>query len=342
MSSPEEAVASRPPVDTDNAPNARRQILIAQLRATVAYLFFSLIAGLVQLDPRKLPDPHTHPLATKIVGLAIMILPTAIGMFLQLALIWNFVKQNRELNGEIKWAAVASPLWLLIAFGHLVPETAPAFVHVLVTTIGNIALSIALTMFGAMISRIIREPKILLPIGLIAGVIDIVGAMTKIGFTQHKIKQHPEVVSKVSVQLPAVHVAGGFTLPTGQLGPADILFLAFFFAVVIRHWMNHRATFGALYGVLTPVMIGVTFGFLPSIAALAPMGIAVIAANWKYFKYSREENFAMLYAGLICIGAAIGFFMYTQANLFTHHHRRHGTPPGPVQRVGPPNPVHPG
>lgn len=310
MSSSEEAVApvqgggiqAAEPAPAGRAFDRRWRAIQEQVLSTTAYFVVGIILMSLRFHPHRMHFIQFLP---------IMIAPTAITMLLQLWLIWSYAKIRQDLQTQVKWAIVSGIVWLFFSFAIDIPRSAPPILNNAVTSIGAIGLSIMLTFVGVTIARIVREPKILLPICIIAGVIDVLGAMTHVGFTHHMIAQHPQVVSKVSVHLPSVT-----GLPTGQLGPADVLFLGFFFAVVLHHRMNSRATFALLYLLLTGAMVGVVYGFLPPIAALAPMGFAVIVANWKFFSFTREEKFAMLYAGLISIAAAVGFFLYVNAQVF--------------------------
>ena len=52
-----------------------------------------------------------------------------------------------------------------------------------------------------------------------------------------------------------------------------------------------------------------------NIAALVPMGLAVLIANARYFKLKREEVFATLYAGLLIIALVTGFYLF-----YSHTH----------------------
>jgi hypothetical protein len=137
--------------------------------------------------------------------------------------------------------------------------------------------------------------------------------MMPVGFTANVIAAHPEVVRAVSVPVPTV----GSLSASGYVGPGDALFLGFFFSLIYRLNMNKAGTFWLTYVLLSITMVLVqVFNF--NVAALFPMGLAVIGANIRYFRYSREEAFAMFYAGAITLIAAIGFFMYTNHHLFHH------------------------
>lgn len=181
--------------------------------------------------------------------------------------------------------------------------------------LADLFLTASLAWLGGLIALIVREAKILLPIGVVAAIIDVVGAMLPKGFTANMIAKHPNVVQSVSVSVPTV----GSLYPMTIMGTGDALFLGFFFATVIRFGMNGRGSFWLTYALLTLSMLLVlAYGF--PIGALMPMGIAMLTANFRYFKYSREETFAMLYAGVIVIAGAVAFFAYTNRFVFHPHH----------------------
>jgi len=182
--------------------------------------------------------------------------------------------------------------------------------------ISNMCATCALAFFGSLLSRIVREAKILLPVGVIAGLVDVVGAMMPVGFTANVIAKHPQIVQKVSISVPTI----GALQPISLLGPGDALFLGFFFATVVRFAMNLRNSFWLTYVMLTLSMLAVIFSTLPlNIGALLPMGFAMIVANFSHFHYTRAEKFAMLYAGAIVLAGAAAFFLAT--NRFLFHHR---------------------
>ena len=173
----------------------------------------------------------------------------------------------------------------------------------------GLSLTLGLTFLGTILSRIIREANVLLPVAFVAMPIDYIGAMTPTGYTADMVKHHPSVVKAVSVSVPVMHGVA----PIGFIGPGDVLFIAFFLAVVQTLRMNMSGTFWLMYVFLTATMIVVTaWGF--NIAALVPMGFAVLFANFRYFKLQRSEVFASLYAMIIVLLLITGFYMYS------HHH----------------------
>ena len=304
MTPPESAVSSDAPATATPPtqavdPNVQRRTHSAYLlTAIVCYVGFGLILPLIHYRPHRMHLPEM---------LLIFVAPTLAFMFLQMWIPWCLTRIKQELSWELKEFAVFGVLWLFLMLGFAHPGAKSSLI---IGSLTNLAETITLGLIGGLIARIVREAKILLPLGIVAGLIDIVGAMTPMGFTNKMVTSHPAVVSHVSVHMPTV--AG---IQVATIGPGDLLFIAFFFAVVHRHKLNTRWTFRLVYSLLTLSMLLVQiFGF--PIGALAPMGIGVIVANWKHFTYSREEKFAMLYASLISLAAAIGFFYYTHTHSF--------------------------
>lgn len=150
---------------------------------------------------------------------------------------------------------------------------------------------------GCMVSRIIREPNILLPVAVCAGIVDLWNVL--VGPLGHLIEKHPEIVQKASVHIPTATLAG---IPSVSMGMGDIVFLALFFGVLYRFSMNVRGTFWLGYALL---MAAFVMSFKWSIPALVPIGAAVIIANVRHFKLKREELVATLIVAALLLGLLI-------------------------------------
>jgi hypothetical protein len=150
----------------------------------------------------------------------------------------------------------------------------------------NLALTLGLSSLGCLLSLIIREPNVLLPVSIVAMPIDFVGAMTPVGFTNSMVKAHPNAVNKVMVHVP--HLSG-LSLEN-MIGPGDILFIAFFFTCINRMSMNLKGTLILMLILLSLTQFEVTvFGF--PVGALIPMGIAVIvvfAVVGTFYYYAHK------------------------------------------------------
>jgi hypothetical protein len=292
---------TNPPV---SAPIWRRSPALTVLLAFVAYGAFNLLLPLV-------PRPH-HALLVLVLG--ILLVSTAAFMLLQLWLAQAIVavKFRPAISGGL---AVFCAI-LFILFYRLSAPYGPN--PPLLFQFGQgLAVTLGCTFLGILLAPIIREPNVLLPVALVAMPIDYLGAMTSIGFTQNMVANHPGIVKGVSVPVPSVGGAAhhGGLHPIGFIGPGDILFVAFFFAVVLRLNLNVRGTFWWIYGLLTATMLVVLFTGI-NIAALVPMGLAVLIANFRSFKLKREEVFATAYAALFILVLVSSFYFYSHSHFY--------------------------
>lgn len=290
---------------------ARRTALFALL----AYLAFDLLLPLIPMGHGPKPPG---------LMVALQALSTIPFMLLQLWLAQSVVglKPRPVVCMALTLAFVA--IWfatLFFVFPHKAwADSVNAPLYVLRPLLLGLSITFGCAFFGILLSRIIREPNVLLPVALVAMPIDYLGAMTPIGFTQNTVATNPALVRALSVPVPSIGGGGqhhGGIHPIAFIGPGDALFMAFFFAVVLRLDMNVRGTFWWMYGLLTATMLLVLFSDV-NVAALIPMGLAVLVANRFFFKLKREEVFATLYAGLLIMALVVGFYAYSHAHFFHH------------------------
>lgn len=269
--------------------------------ALLTYLAFGLLLPWVPLPAHRPPQA---------VVLGLVVVTTAAFMLLQLWLAQAVVNTKPGVG----FAAGLAVLCVALLMGANL--FAPAFLRLLLV---NLMITLGCAFLGILLARIIREPNVLLPVALVAIPIDFIGAMTSIGFTNTVVANNPALVKAVSVAVPTIGGGGqhaGGLHPIGFIGPGDALFTAFFFAVVLRLDMNRRGTFWWMYGLLTLAMLIVLSPFGVNIAALVPMGLAVMIANFRFFKLKRDEVFATLYAGVFIVALVTGFYYYSHSRLF--------------------------
>ena len=308
------------PAPSVSAPPTPRRPWRMALLALGVYLAFNLLLPLV-------PLPH-HRLGLAAI-ISLVLSSTLAFMLLQIWLAQAIVNAKPRPLLSAGLAFLCAAVWTLA----LLPVSRLLHSPLLIGVAQSLAVAVGCTFLGILLSPIIREPNVLLPVALVSMPIDFLGAMTPIGFTAHIVAQHPDFVKHVSVKVPGVGSAthyGGLA-PIGFIGPGDVLFVAFFFAVVLRLNMNVRGTFWWIYGLLTATMLFVLSQWGFNIAALVPMGLAVLIANFRYFKLKREEVFATLYAGLLIVALVTGFYLYyshthKEAPVTTLHASRGGTP----------------
>jgi hypothetical protein len=285
--------------------------------AALAYLLFSILLPLHRFDFDRIP----------LLGrILLIIVPTAVFMLLQLVAVLCLTRLKLRAKASTIAGIVLILLWVAEMF-LIHPHRAhhySAIVLLMLTknAIMGLTLTAALTFFGSLLSLIIKERNLLLPVALIAMPVDFIGAMTPTGFTHDMVKHAPQIVSSVSVSVPAItsQTSHGISIgPIAFIGPGDILFMALFFAAVQRFELSEKRTFWWMYGLLTISMILVIR--LPNFAvgALVPMGLAVIIANARQIKLKREELFAVAYAGALVL-ALVGFFFWSSHRFLFHTH----------------------
>ncbi|HEX5322901.1 MAG TPA: hypothetical protein VFW40_03885 [Capsulimonadaceae bacterium] len=309
------SIETEPPAPPAVPPAKASGAGMIALLAVLVYVAFDITLPLI-----RLPERWHGPIA-ELMGLA---LPTMIFMLLQLWLAKALVAL-RWPNARVTLAAFASiGLWFVVAwFVHVSHGMSLSEMRtvILMKNAGlGFLLTAGLTFFGILLALIIKEPNVLLPIALIAIPIDYVGAMTPLGFTQSIVQHAPQIVSAVSVPVPTMGtMRGGIGIhPIAFIGPGDALFIACFFAAVQRLSLNVRGTFWWMYGLLAVSMVIVLVRDY-NIAALVPMGIAVIIANFRSFRFQRSEVFAMIYAAIMIFIVVGAFYEASHHFLFKGH-----------------------
>ena len=164
---------------------------------------------------------------------------------------------------------------------------------------------------GVLLSRLVREIKILLPIGVMLALVDLYvvfgdGLVTQ---AQQGSPTAQAAMRSLTVALPTMQRHAANALPEElRVGFADYLFIALFFACFAKFGVPARRTFFVLAGVLSLYMLYVmaTGTALP---ALVPIAAVIISMNLRRFRYERSEAFALFYAGLIIL-AVFGFMAW--------------------------------
>lgn len=169
----------------------------------------------------------------------------------------------------------------------------------------DLTLTVAKVGLGVLVAGLIREPNILLPAGAFAAFADYF--MVRYG-TVHvalSTERGQKLFDAVSSKTPAIQ-ATGYQIPVLGIGPADIVFIAFFVACALRLEMASRATIVAFCIVLPIALVSALFTNIP---ALLPMSVAFIIVNWRAFRLSPEERKSVAIAAGVVALATAGFFL---------------------------------
>lgn len=268
----------------------------------------------------RLAAAYIRPGHTRIgIMLLIGVISIALFMFLQLGVVVSFASIGMRMRNAFMVAAgslVAIVIAVVVArlkIHALLPITA---------VVTDLALMFAATSIGYMVSFIIKEPGVILPVAICAAFVDfwnvILGPLGQI------VEKHPEIVDKVTVHMPTF-IPG---LPMAMIGMGDVLFLALFFGALWRFSMNVKGAFWLGFALLTFSIYLVMFTPIPALPALVPMGIAIIASNWRNFKLKREELMATFYVAvvlLVLLVASAQFMHRAQVQPTRHPAPAHAT-----------------
>jgi len=173
--------------------------------------------------------------------------------------------------------------------------------------LGNAALILWAAFLGKLVSRVIREGKLFLPVALVASIADVITVFW--GPVKEVTETAPEVAQTFSASAPIAAPPGVAAPILAAVGIGDFLFLALFLAAALRHSMPAVKTMWAVF----TVMLIAPFAFfvwptdygmpgLPFIAA------AVLWANWPHLKFTREEKRALAFAGALVAVMAVAMW----------------------------------
>lgn len=301
-SKPDETTQQRPGAD---ARWSARNPAAAALVYTIIYLTVSLAGAL--LSAVRLP---------LVVAIAVPLLAWPAILLCSLLLALSISRLRLSAWVELAWVvamvalfALARPDVFAIAgrlLGHA--ATGKEIASLLNISpgqqlIGNAALIVWAVFLGRLVSRVIREGKLLLPVAAVASVADTITVFW--GVVHHMSQKAPEVVETFSAQTP---VSGPPSMPLPILsfvGIGDFLFLAVFLTVLVRYAMDPvRAAWASFALMLIAPMPFMIWPGLQGMPGLPFISVAVLSTNWRYLRFSREEVRALAFVGILVLAAA--------------------------------------
>ncbi|BCM89443.1 hypothetical protein IAD21_01289 [Abditibacteriota bacterium] len=168
------------------------------------------------------------------------------------------------------------------------------------------------TFFGILISRMIRHANMIGPIGVMVALIDIWGVLFG-GIVSQLLtnKSTQGIAGHVMGHGPRLGAASSkFHLALPDIGIGDYLFLALFLGAIVHFGMNWRASAIWMWaGVSVALLAIVLLPFVPALPGLLFLGAGAVLPNLKYFQFTREEKFALLYAGIFVVVLTIGLYI---------------------------------
>ena len=174
--------------------------------------------------------------------------------------------------------------------------------------VGNIALILWAIFLGRLVSHVIREGKMLLPVAVVASIADVITVFH--GVVAKVTAQAPEVVQAFSATAP-VAPPPGVTVPVlTAVGIGDFLFLALFLTVTLRYSMNAvQAMWGAFAAMLVAPFAFFIWPEAPGMPGLPFISVGVLATNWKHLEYSPSERRALVIGGAVAAALAAAVWL---------------------------------
>jgi len=201
---------------------------------------------------------------------------------------------------EVGLMVLCGGLWYALSEIGVSPEA-----HIPLAATSSIVFMLACVMLGRLLSRLIREPNLLLPVLLTAAAVDIF--TVSVGPTRLALEKAPEKVRSLSVDVPEAGSATGKQGAAGltiaaSIGLGDFIFAALFLTAAWRHRLE--LTRAAVAATLLTVLAMSAVLLLPQIPALPllPFIVAgVLLPNLRYFRLSAQERVAMVVGALFLI-----------------------------------------
>lgn len=273
-----------------------------------------LAAALSSIDKTM---PHAHqPMATllSICGIIIVSIPTITFMAAQICVVYFFAKLKLGLKGSLVALVaclaglalvVTGIVWRMDAVAklHRMPNLREIAFIVGVSNPGLLKMLmyaiILLTAasIGYLVSLRIKDKNLLLPVVMFAASIDFWTVTA--GPVNAMMAKAPEIVRAVSAPIP--HAGTGAFVPAVTMGMGDPLFMAVIFAAVHRLGLNARRNFAFVFVLMTLAMLAVMMGLVPYLPALVALAIAVVAANWRQFKLSKQEKISTAIVAVLLV-----------------------------------------
>ena len=257
-----------------------------------------------------------HNLTCSLILLFCVVISTFLNLFFQFGLVYTLQKNINKLKHYISVFIISVVLLLMcvIWIEHYISVHNPKvfvpnssyFLHLL--AIGkNIGSKFVMSLpqrgiinfliitlcfsFGSLLSYIVKEKNLLVPVMLCCAFIDI--WTCTVGFVNKTIAKAPEIVSGVSTGVSMMGGSKILGVNLATIGPGDFIFASLVFAVVNRFNMKPKRTFWFMFIFLTLGMLLIVLGILPFLPALVCVALGTLISNYKEFNMSKQEKISV-------------------------------------------------
>lgn len=261
--------------------------------------------------------------ATAVIGVIAMTIA-----YVSVAVLFAVSVTRKKLSvpALLGWGVLALALWLLIEnlLGPAVikpiieaartTRTRPVGVDLLqiiaMSTLSDMALLSLGVVAGNLGAKMIRTPNMLGPILVVIALIDIWGVLFQ-GILHQIMISAPQVAAKAMTSGPRLGAATGsaFRIGLPDIGIGDYLFIGLLLGAIFYLNLNWKDTVKWMVPLVCAALISITL--LPQVPALPGLPFIALAAaipNWRAFKYTREERFALIYAGILVVVLTLGLY----------------------------------
>lgn len=282
-------------------------------RAALVYLLCYLGVAVIGADVvASLPSRLAAGVVVTLLGAAVLLI--------SLLLVLTICRLPMSAGREAVWIIGMSVLFALVrpavfaflgkwtghpAAGRRIAEALSVVPGQLL--LGNAVLIVWAGFLGRLVSRLIREGKLLFPVAVVAAIADIITVFW--GVVAHVSKTAPEVVQTFSAAAPIAPPPNVTAPILSAVGIGDFLFFAVFLAVAIRYAMRPAAAMWATFAVM--LIAPLAYYFYPDATGMPGLPLisaAALWANWRHIQFTREEKRALAFAGAFVLAAVIGLW----------------------------------
>lgn len=299
----------------------------------ISPLLWLLFLAAIQLVGPFLPIPSA--IAALLGGVALTLI--YIGAVIAFAL--GIARLHLSIPRALVYFEASVAIWLAIQYvvlpgiirdlivlkkQEIAPSAAQLFAFSAAETLQDLALFCGAIFAGTLLSRLIRHANMIGPIGAAIALIDIWGVLFG-GIVSQLMtnKATQPLAQKAMASGPKLGTATGgkaarFAIELPAIGVGDFLFIALLLSVLVNLAMNWQKSAKLMWILVCFALLSMQFlPFFPALPGLLFIGAAAVLPNWKYFTFTREERFALLYAGIFVLILTVGLYFGFKAMLPT-------------------------
>ena len=287
-------------------------------------IFWLLILFVLSIATPFIPVPNL--IVAQISG----VLLTAIYVFFVMRLVNALGRLRPPIKSAIVWLIIGISLWALSewvlrpvlfnairAAGQPTPQPLQ-LAGLLNFTLRPLFLMVAAMSGGALLSHLVRYPNMVGPICAATALIDIWGVMFG-GIVSQMLQSEKTkgVAEKAMAAMPKIGTATGsrYSVEIASIGAGDFVFLGLFFTILHAQHMNARGALNWVTPLITIALLLIVSGLVPFLPGLLFIGLGVAIPNWKFFQFTRDERWALLWAGLLVIALTVALYFIVTAQL---------------------------